>query len=67
MTDTLRDRIVAVLYEDGQRPMATAARLADAVIAALRLDIEHGCPTAGHHGCRCAHRYVTEWSDDEVQ
>ena len=35
MPDDLRTRIAAVLYEDGQRPMDTAMRLADAVIREL--------------------------------
>ena len=72
MTDNLRDRIAAVLLEDWPAPvfstgkqLAQAQKLADAVIAELSLDIEHGCATAGHHGCRCAHRYVTEWMADD--
>lgn len=38
MTD-LRTRLAAVLYEDGQRPMHTASRLADAVIRELQLTV----------------------------
>jgi len=67
MSDSLRDRIAAALYEDGQRPMATAVRLADAVIADLGLR---------QQGLRGGFflvaeppwdkwRYVTEWEADE--
>ena len=67
---SLRDRIAyAIAQADGDEPGMEPAscdyEMADAVIEALNLDIEHGCPTAGHHGCRCAHRYVTEWEPDE--
>jgi hypothetical protein len=56
MSDSLRIRIAKVLYEDGQRPMATAARLADAVIRELGLiEEESEWPFDGKH------RYVTEW------
>lgn len=45
----LRDRIAAVLYEDGQRPMATAARLADAIITELNLTEEGGVIVGCNH------------------
>ena len=36
--------------------------IADAVIRELTLDKEFGCPSSDpRHGCRCSHRYVTEW------
>jgi hypothetical protein len=38
---------------------------ADAVIAELNLDKDFGCPVAGHHHCRCSHRYTTPWKDNE--
>jgi hypothetical protein len=44
---SLRIRIANALYQDGQRPMSTAANLADAVIEALDL----GAPCAAN-GCR---------------
>jgi hypothetical protein len=39
--------------------------VADAVIAEL-LDKEFGCPVAGHHFCRCSHRYTTEWKSNDA-
>lgn len=37
MADNLRTRIIGVLYDYGQRPADTAARLADALIHELNL------------------------------
>ena len=71
MSDSLRDRVAATLTE------AAAARglhglhradvefMADVLIRELGLDKEFGCPVAGHHYCRCSHRYTTEWKDNE--
>jgi len=62
----IRNRITAVLYEDGQRPMATAVRLTDAVLAELDLTKEFGCNTDARHGCRCSHRYTTNWKRNNI-
>ena len=70
MTDNLRDRIAAVLYEDGQRPMATATRLADAVIETLglreeRTETETVTNEQGATWFRQGgYRYVTDWIDN---
>ena len=65
MTDTLRDRIAAVLIEAAefrgvyQLHNPDMRFLADAVIRELQLqecDVED---------CRCRHRYVTDWRADE--
>jgi len=83
MTDNLRDRIAAVIRDHPQgqewgipdeectqcppqRGIDWAQHVADAVIAELGLqqeDGECGYCHAQLPGCR----YVTEWSDDEVQ
>lgn len=68
--DQLRSRIAAAIKT--VLPVPYAARdgyffsAADAVIAELGLDKEFGCAGASHHGCRCSHRYVTEWETDDV-
>lgn len=49
----LRDRMIEVLRENGQRPAATAARLADSLIAELRLHSERGRLKVV--------RYVSDW------
>jgi hypothetical protein len=69
MTD-LRTRIAyAIAQADGDEPGMEPAscdyEMADAVIAALNLDKQFGCPVAGHHHCRCSHRYTTEWEDND--
>ena len=77
----LRDRIVAVLYEDGQRPMAAAVRLADAVIAELGLrqewsvgdddgrvlyDDQKDAKSDGvRWGDELECRWITEWKPDK--
>ena len=39
---------------------------ADAVIRELRIEKEFGCGTSDpRHGCRCSHRYATEWETDD--
>ncbi len=70
MSDSLRDRIAAVIYGSASQwddyPWDALAEhiqalylgQADAVIAELALEQEWGCPT---NNCRCSHRYVTEW------
>ncbi len=71
MSDSLRIRIAKVLYEDGQRPMATAARLADSVIRELGLRPELGQrskPTGPLWGANNRYnvtRYVTEWENND--
>lgn len=57
MTDNLRDRIAAVIY-DHQNPLSReqCEEIADAVIAALGLRYE---PCYDDD----SHRYVTEWED----
>lgn len=55
---SLRDRMIEVLREDGQRPATTAARLADSLISELHLHSERG-------RLRVV-RYVSDWiADDE--
>jgi hypothetical protein len=73
MTD-LRDRIAKVLAstfctlaENNPCAECTESELpvADAVITELNLNKQFGCPVAGHHSCRCSHRYTTPWKDNE--
>ena len=59
----LRNRIAAVLYEDGQRPMATAHRLAEAVIRELGLKRDQLGADIGYPHQQ--YRYVTEWMPNE--
>ena len=60
MSDNLRIRIAKVLYEGGQRPMATAARLADAVIRELGLRQER---QQGPYNFM--YRHATDWMTDD--
>jgi hypothetical protein len=68
---TLRNRLITILSENGQRPTSTAARLADMVISELGLRLERGersNPTGVSWAAGNRHtvtRYVTEWSRDE--
>lgn len=68
MADSLHSRIAAILADNWPAPWHGSDRqhkqvfdLTDTVMAALGLEKDFGCSTAGHHGCRCSHRYVTEW------
>jgi hypothetical protein len=71
--DDLRDRIAKAIADaqfafdngDPYNGPEDSDVLADAVIAALNLDKQFGCPVAGHHHCRCSHRYTTEWEDND--
>jgi hypothetical protein len=38
----MRNRLIAVLYDEGQRPASIAAQLADKIIEALKLNEESG-------------------------
>lgn len=72
-----RERLATVLYEDGQRPMHTAVRLADAVIKKLDSEWSIGNDDDGrvlwdnyddalnyqYRKEPLQHRYVTEWID----
>ncbi len=66
MTD-LRTRIAAAIYTDNGFGWSKyqCEEAADAVIAELNLDKQFGCPVAGHHSCRCSHRYTTPWKDND--
>jgi hypothetical protein len=66
MTD-LRDRIAEALKTADRRVAGFISyeERADAVIAELNLDKQFGCPVAGHHHCRCSHRYTTPWKDND--
>lgn len=57
----LRTRILKAIYDNCNLPEHRCGQLADAVIRELGLEMDFGCRTAGHHGCRCSHRYVTKW------
>lgn len=61
----LRIFIAHVLYEDGQRPMATAARLADTLIRELGLTAEYDYgttyPKVPVTDVKYV-RYVTDWT-----
>jgi hypothetical protein len=63
----LRTRIAAALKTADRRVAGFISyeERADAVIAELNLDKDFGCPVAGHHHCRCSHRYTTPWKDNE--
>jgi hypothetical protein len=63
----LRTRIAAALRTADRRVAGFIGydEMADAVIAELNLDKDFGCPVAGHHHCRCSHRYTTPWKDNE--
>lgn len=67
MNDNLRYRIARILYEDGQRPLVTASRLADAIIENLKLTAEHDYgttyPKTPVTDVRYT-RYVTDWMPD---
>jgi hypothetical protein len=67
MTD-LRTRIAEAIKAADVMPSTDCdpyVEMSDAVIAELRLDKQFGCPVAGHHSCRCSHRYTTPWKDNE--
>jgi hypothetical protein len=66
----LRTRIAyAIAQADGDEPGMEPAscdyEMAVAVITELNLDKQFGCPVAGHHSCRCSHRYTTPWKDND--
>lgn len=64
----LRDRIAHLLYEDGQRPMATAARLAETVIRELGMTAEYSYGTTYPNVPVTDVRYIrwaTKWTADE--
>jgi hypothetical protein len=66
----LRTRIAAALkarYDGFAADWLNAPweEVADAVITELQLDKQFGCPVAGHHSCRCSHRYTTPWKDND--
>ena len=65
MTDSLRDRITAALRN--MTGDLTYEAMADAVIEALALKVEHdGPPRPGDRSrWEPRHRYVTEWTTDE--
>jgi hypothetical protein len=60
MTDNLRDRIAAVIY-DHPNPLSKeqCQELADGLIRELGLD------ECDDHDCRCRHEYVTDWRTDD--
>ncbi len=68
MSDGLRTRLAAAIYTDNPFGWSRdqCEQAADAAIRELGLDKEFGCPVAGHHHCRCSHRYTTEWETDEA-
>lgn len=70
----LHDRIAATLasnwpapWHGSDRQHKQVSELSEMIIESLSLKLEKdfGCPTAGHHGCRCSYRWVGEWSEDE--
>jgi hypothetical protein len=65
MSDDLRDRIASAIHQAWMEGADDANALADAVITEVKLDKQFGCPVAGHHFCRCSHRYTTPWKDNE--
>jgi hypothetical protein len=67
MSDGLRTRLAAAIYTDNPFGWSRdqCEHAADAAIRELGLDKEFGCPVAGHHHCRCSHRYTTEWEDND--
>ena len=62
MSDTLRDRIAALL--ELLRPV-TPTEAADAVIRELGLQREKNLPLGDERFHQPMHRYVTEWTTDE--
>jgi len=62
MTDSLRDRIAALL--ELLRPV-TPTEAADAVIRELGLQREKNLPLGDERFHQPMHRYVTEWTTDE--
>ena len=80
MTDNLRDRIAAVLYDralsrarmswqwaDLKSGEARSRWLADADAVIEALGVHQEAAFDSQTGQLIGHRYVTEWSDDEVQ
>ena len=61
----LNERVAMALARAVLDGKTTLVELADAVIADLQLEPEYGCATASHHGCRCSHRFSTEWRVNE--
>ena len=62
MTDSLRTRIAAVIRREVPCHPPAADRIADAVIRELKLARRSGWTEDGH---KKAHRYVTEWENDD--
>lgn len=59
MSDSLRDRIAAVIDAHTYGTNKRAYEVADAVIAALGLSEQTHCDECANH------RYVTEWENDD--
>lgn len=68
----LRDRVAAAIRRAAAEqtywiPGPVLSKIyAEAVIDDLKLGQEYGCGSSDiRHGCRCSHRYVTEWVVNE--
>lgn len=60
----LRNRLAEVIGNTSW--IATDLEVADAVIRELDLTKEFGCNTDARHGCRCSHRYTTNWRHNNI-